>query len=167
MQPDASPIAARAVCRDPAIVRWGLTLAAVAVLGVLVVVPVVHVFWQALADGPAVYWNNLVRDPATRHALALTLTVVPIAVGLNLVFGIAVAWAVARFRFPGVRRRPRRLRAHQRQDGHPAAARGEAAARVSDARRFRGRLGADVAGAANPGTEGVARARGNLAANRR
>jgi len=93
-----APASAR---QDPAVVRWGLTLAAVAVLGVLVVVPVVHVFWEALADGPAVYWNNLVRDPATRHALALTLTVVPVAVGLNLVFGVAVAWAVARFRFPG------------------------------------------------------------------
>src|SRR5258707_6435402 len=79
--------------QDPALVRWGLTLAAVSVLGILVVVPVVHVFWEALADGPAVYWNNLVRDPATRHALALTLTVVPIAVGLNLVFGVAVALA--------------------------------------------------------------------------
>jgi sulfate/thiosulfate transport system permease protein len=104
MRPDALPHGARSAHtprRDPAVVRWGLTLAAVAVLVVLVVVPVVHVFWQALADGPAVYWTNLVRDPATRHALALTLTVVPIAVGLNLVFGVAVAWAVARFRFPG------------------------------------------------------------------
>jgi len=101
MRPDPSLSPCRATRRDPAIVRWSLTLAAIAVLGVLVVVPVVHVFWQALADGPAVYWNNLVRDPATRHALALTLTVVPVAVGLNLVFGVAVAWAVARFRFPG------------------------------------------------------------------
>src|SRR4029079_8601418 len=60
-----------------------------------------HVFWEALADGPAVYWNSLVRDPATRHALALTLTVVPLAVGLNLGLGGAVGWAGARFRFPG------------------------------------------------------------------
>ncbi len=92
------PVGAR---RGPAWVRWGLTLTAVTVLGVLVVVPVVHVFWQALAGGPRVYWDYLVKDPHTRHAIALTLTVVPAAVGLNLVFGVACAWAIARFRFPG------------------------------------------------------------------
>ena len=61
--------------QDPALVRWGLTLAAVAVLGILVVVPVVHVFAQALANGPLVYWENLFGDADTRHALLLTLTV--------------------------------------------------------------------------------------------
>ena len=87
--------------QDPWLVRWGLTLAAVAVLGVLVIVPLVHVFVQALAGGPRVYWNNLFGDAATRHAILLTLTVAPIAVVLNLVFGVAAAWAIARFRFPG------------------------------------------------------------------
>jgi sulfate transport system permease protein len=82
-------------------VRWGLTLAAVAVIGILVVVPVVNVFYQALAKGPGVYWTNLVADPDTRHAILLTLTVAPAAVALNLVFGVAAAWAIARFRFPG------------------------------------------------------------------
>src|SRR5262249_14945126 len=37
----------------------------------------------------------------TRHAIGLTLTVAPIAVAVNLVFGVAAAWAIARFRFPG------------------------------------------------------------------
>jgi sulfate transport system permease protein len=78
-----------------------LTLAAVAVLVVLVVVPVVHVFWQALARGPAVYWRNLIDDPLTRHAVLLTLIVAPSAVAANLIFGVAAAWAIARFRFPG------------------------------------------------------------------
>jgi sulfate transport system permease protein len=82
-------------------VRWGLTFLAIAVLTVLVIVPVVHVFAQALGDGPAVYWRNLVASPETRHAILLTLTVAPVAVGLNLVFGVAAAWAIARFRFPG------------------------------------------------------------------
>jgi sulfate transport system permease protein len=87
--------------KDPAWVRWSLTLAAVAVIGVLVVVPVVHVFAQALVNGLGVYWDTLVRDADTRHAILLTLTVAPAAVVLNLVFGVAAAWAVARFRFPG------------------------------------------------------------------
>jgi sulfate transport system permease protein len=87
--------------QDHSLVRWGLTLAAVAVIGVLVIVPVVNVFYQALAKGPGVYWTNLVADPDTRRAILLTLTVAPAAVALNLVFGVAAAWAIARFRFPG------------------------------------------------------------------
>jgi sulfate/thiosulfate transport system permease protein len=86
---------------DPAWIRWSLTLAAAAVVGVLIVIPVVHVFAGALADGVSVYWKNLFADPDTRHSILLTLTVVPVALGANLVFGLAAAWAIARFRFPG------------------------------------------------------------------
>jgi sulfate transport system permease protein len=78
-----------------------LTLAAVAVVTVLVIVPVVHVFYQALANGPRVYWDSLAADPDTRHSILLTLTVAPLAVAANVVFGVAAAWAIARFRFPG------------------------------------------------------------------
>lgn len=87
--------------QDPAWVRWGLTLAALAVVGLLIVIPVIHVFVEALADGMGVYWKNLVADPDTRHSILLTLTVVPLAVAANLLFGIAAAWAIARFSFPG------------------------------------------------------------------
>jgi sulfate transport system permease protein len=86
---------------DPWPVRWGLTLAAVAVVTVLVVVPVANVFSQALANGPGVYMSVFAADPDTRHAILLTLTVAPVAVLANLVFGTAAAWALARFRFPG------------------------------------------------------------------
>jgi sulfate transport system permease protein len=87
--------------RDPWPVRWGLTLLAVAVVAVLVIVPLVNVFAQALAHGPRVYWDSLAADPDTRHAILLTLTVAPVAVAANVVFGVAAAWAIARFRFPG------------------------------------------------------------------
>jgi sulfate transport system permease protein len=86
---------------DPAVVRWGLTLAAVAVLTLLVIVPVVNVFAQAFAQGPGVYWERLAANADTRHAILLTLIVAPVAVALNLVFGVAAAWAIARFRFRG------------------------------------------------------------------
>src|SRR5205807_2036808 len=55
--------------------RWVLTLAAVDILGILIVVPVVHVFYQALAGGVRVYWDHLIGDPYARHAILLTLTV--------------------------------------------------------------------------------------------
>lgn len=87
--------------RDPWPVRWGLTLLAVAVVGILVVVPMVHVFAGALVHGFAAYRDSLLRDEDTKHAILLTLTVVPVAVLANLVFGVAAAWAISRFRFPG------------------------------------------------------------------
>ena len=58
-------------------------------------------FYQAFAGGPGAYWDNLVGDPDTLHSILLTLIVAPVAVLLNLVFGVAAAWAIARFRFPG------------------------------------------------------------------
>ena len=66
-----------------------------------VVVPLVNVFVEAFAGGPRAYWRNLVEDADTLSAIRLTLTVAPIAVLLNLVFGVAAAWAIARFRFRG------------------------------------------------------------------
>src|SRR5213594_3275354 len=66
-----------------------------------VVVPLVNVFVQALAGGAGAYWRNLTGDTDTLHSIKLTLIVAPIAVGLNVTFGIAAAWAIARFRFPG------------------------------------------------------------------
>src|SRR5262249_32223466 len=86
---------------DPAWVRRSLTLLAVGVLTVLVIVPVVNVYYQALAGGIGTYWDNLVADRDTRHAIALTLAVAPVAVFLNVLFGLAAAWLLARFRFPG------------------------------------------------------------------
>jgi sulfate transport system permease protein len=87
--------------QDPAWVRYSLISTAVAVVLVLIVVPVVHVFAGALANGVSAYWRNLFGDPDTRHSMLLTLTVVPLAVGANLIFGLAAAWAIARFDFPG------------------------------------------------------------------
>src|SRR5262245_21682606 len=87
--------------RDPPLVRAVLTLAAVAVVGILILVPLVNVFYHALEDGPGRYWKNLTGDADTLHSIFLTLIVAPIAVAANVLFGVAAAWAIARFRFPG------------------------------------------------------------------
>ena len=86
---------------EPLWVRLLLITAAVAVMSILVIVPVASVFYQALAKGWDTYREQLLGDPDTRHAMWLTFAVVPPAVLANTVFGVAVAWAVTRFRFPG------------------------------------------------------------------
>jgi sulfate transport system permease protein len=86
---------------DPAWVRFTLVAVALVVMSLLVVGPLVNVFVEAFADGPRAYWNNLVHDPDTLHSILLTLMVAPTAVFLNVVFGLAAAWAIARFEFPG------------------------------------------------------------------
>ena len=91
----------RTALQDPWLVRWGLIIAAVGIVGVLVIVPVINVFYEALARGAGTYIQNLLADADTRHAILLTLTVAPVAVVLNVVFGVAAAWAIARYQFPG------------------------------------------------------------------
>ncbi len=78
-----------------------LILAGFAIVGILIVVPIVNVFYQALGAGLETYWHNLVDDPDTRSAIWLTLIVAPVSVAANLLFGIAAAWAVTRFQFRG------------------------------------------------------------------
>ncbi|MFM7035300.1 MAG: sulfate ABC transporter permease subunit CysW [Planctomycetia bacterium] len=78
-----------------------LVVAAVGVVGLVIVVPLVSVFYEAFARGAKHWWEALAEDPDTRHAIWLSLTVAPVAVAINTVFGVAAAWLVARFRFPG------------------------------------------------------------------
>jgi sulfate transport system permease protein len=86
---------------DPLIVRVALVGATLLIVGGLVAVPLVAVFYRAFENGVVAYWNYLVNDPDTRHSIFLTLVVAPVAVALNTIFGIAAAWVIARFRFPG------------------------------------------------------------------
>ena len=86
---------------DPAWVRITLTTLALLAMTVLVVIPVISVFFEALSEGVGTYWHNLTGDADTRHSVLLTLTVAPLAVLCNLVFGVAAAWAITRFKFPG------------------------------------------------------------------
>jgi len=87
--------------QEPALVRWLLIGSALAVVGVLIVAPVVLVFYLALEHGLGVYWNTLLHNSAALDSIKLTLIVAPIAVGFNTLFGVAAAWLIARFRFRG------------------------------------------------------------------
>ena len=100
VEPTARPIPVRAH-EDPVWVRWTLVATAIVVMMLLVVIPLLDVFVEAFAAGPAAYWRNLIADDDTLQSIWLTLMVAPAAVVLNVIFGLAAAWAIARFTFPG------------------------------------------------------------------
>ncbi len=85
---------------DPPLARWLLTGLALAFLGLFLFVPLLAVFVQAFEQGTAVY-VAAITHPEARSALLLTLTVTAIVVPLNTLFGLAAAWAIARFDFRG------------------------------------------------------------------
>jgi sulfate transport system permease protein len=82
------------------LVRWLLTGAALLFLGFFLFVPLAVVFTEALADGVGAYWDALV-EPNALSALTLTVIAALVAVPLNTLFGLAAAWAIARFEFRG------------------------------------------------------------------
>ncbi len=66
----------------------------------LVVIPLAYIFYRAFAAGWAAFAANIL-EPNTLHAVWLTVLVALVVVPVNVAFGIAAAWLVARFRFPG------------------------------------------------------------------
>lgn len=98
-RPAVTPLAG-AAGRDPAWLRAALVLVAVSYVSLLLVLPLAVVFSEALREGVAAYLASF-RDPAAWQAIRLTGTVAAVAVPLNLVFGLAAAWAIAKCSFPG------------------------------------------------------------------
>jgi sulfate transport system permease protein len=99
VRPLTPPRVADAVS-EPAWVRRALIGAALAFLTLFLFVPLIAVFVQAFAKGLDVYWAALTDHDAV-SALKLTLISAGISVPLNLVFGVAAAWAIAKFDFRG------------------------------------------------------------------
>ena len=85
---------------EPFLVRWTLITIAILFLTIFVVLPLIVVFTEAFSKGVGAYLSAL-SDPEALSAIRLTLTVAVISVGLNLVFGVIAAWAIAKFEFPG------------------------------------------------------------------
>ncbi len=85
---------------EPRAVRVALIAMAVIFLGVFVVLPLIMVFAQAFSRGISAYLAAL-SEPEALSAIRLTLLVAAISVSLNLVFGLAAAWAIAKFEFSG------------------------------------------------------------------
>ncbi len=91
---------ARSATEEPAWVRWTLIGIALAFLSLFLFVPLAAVFHEALKKGLDVYLAAI-TEPDALSAIRLTLLAAVISVPLNLVFGIAAAWAIAKFDFRG------------------------------------------------------------------
>jgi sulfate/thiosulfate transport system permease protein len=96
----ARPPKGRSAVQEPIGTRLALIGVAVFFLGIFVLVPLLAVFWEACKKGLGIYFASF-NDSAAIAAIQLTLLVAAIAVPLNLVFGVAAAWAIAKFDCPG------------------------------------------------------------------
>jgi len=86
--------------QEPAWVRWTLIGLALAFLTLFLFVPLILVFFEGLKKGVQVYFAAI-TEPDALSAIQLTLITAAIAVPVNLVFGLAAAWAIAKFEFRG------------------------------------------------------------------
>jgi sulfate transport system permease protein len=82
------------------LVQWLLITISLAFMGVILVLPLYAVFHEAFAKGVDAYFAALANSEA-QAAIRLTLLVAAIAVPLNVLFGLAASWAIAKFEFKG------------------------------------------------------------------
>lgn len=85
---------------DPLWVRLLLIAISVGFIGLFLLLPLIAVFVEALRKGLGAYFDSF-TEPAALSAIKLTLIAAAIAVPLNLIFGLAASWAIAKFRFRG------------------------------------------------------------------
>lgn len=97
-------MSAARISRNPGTGQWlgraAIIVLASVFLGVFLLLPLASVFVEALRQGAHAYLASL-HQPEALAAIRLTLLVAAIAVPLNLVFGVAAAWAMTRFEFRG------------------------------------------------------------------
>lgn len=84
----------------PLIVNMAITVIALGFLFMFVIMPLLIVLKEAFSSGLSLWWASITEKDAL-SALRLTLLVAAIAVPVNLVFGLAASWALAKFRFKG------------------------------------------------------------------
>jgi sulfate/thiosulfate transport system permease protein len=95
-----SKVARSRATSEPIWIRWLLITITLLFLSLFLIVPLAAVFTEALRKGFDTYITALV-DPDALSSIKLTFIAAAIAVPLNLVFGVAAAWAIAKFEFKG------------------------------------------------------------------
>ncbi|MBU2414567.1 MAG: sulfate ABC transporter permease subunit CysW, partial [Gammaproteobacteria bacterium] len=89
-----------AATREPNWVKYLLLGISLSFFALFLLLPLIAVFTEALRKGLETYWLAF-TDADALSAIALTLTAALISVPLNLVFGVAAAWAITKFEFRG------------------------------------------------------------------
>jgi sulfate transport system permease protein len=95
-----APRAIRSATTEPAWVRWLLIATALGFLSFFLFVPLAIVFFEAFKKGVGVYLAAI-SEPDAGSAIRLTLLAAGISVPMNLAFGVAAAWCIAKFEFHG------------------------------------------------------------------
>lgn len=90
----------KAATRETPLVKWTILAIALTFFAIFLLMPLIAVFVEALRKGWETYLTALI-DADALSAIRLTLLAAAIAVPLNLVFGVAAAWAIAKFEFRG------------------------------------------------------------------
>src|SRR5690606_28721572 len=88
------------VTSDPAWMRYALIATGLGFIGLLIIVPVANVLYEAFRHGWGDY-RDAILDDDTKSALWLTVRVALVAVPLNAIFGLSAAWAITKFDFRG------------------------------------------------------------------
>ena len=86
----------------PSALRIALVCATLAIVGVVLVMPLLVVFTEALGRGWD-FMTSALQEPDALSAIRLTLLVAVIAVPLNTIIGVCAAWCLTHFQFPGRR----------------------------------------------------------------
>lgn len=100
MSPTSHVRSAQRGTTESAWVRYTLIAVALGFMFLFLVLPLAAVFTEALRKGWQGYWEAL-REPDAWSAIRLTLITAAVAVPLNLVFGVAAAWCIAKYEFRG------------------------------------------------------------------
>jgi len=98
--PRAGHVASQRGTEESPLVKWTLVVIALAFCFVFLLLPLVNVFAQAFAKGWTTYLQALTH-PDSWAAIRLTFIIAAITVPLNVLFGLAAAWAIAKFEFRG------------------------------------------------------------------
>lgn len=86
--------------KDPIWIKWLLILLAVSFMAIMLAVPLIAVFYEALKEGQEAYISAL-SDPDALHAIKLTLMTTAIVLPINTIIGVALAYLITRHKFRG------------------------------------------------------------------
>lgn len=85
---------------DATWLKWLLIVVAIGFMAIMLVTPLMVVFYEALKEGMGVYWSSL-SDPDAQHAIKLTLITAAIVLPINTLIGVALSYLITRHHFKG------------------------------------------------------------------